>query len=165
MRNIKLLALTFITALSTSIWAQKTYTFDDGVALATDWTVADNTSSVGGTAKCEIAAPSKFSAKNGNYLYFGFENKSGITISITSTASFSNISNITFDVVANDNSKPSFTLDIVDDSGNVVKNIYSNKASKADFNTGGTNKWGQSGGYGSYKIDADRFFVRQICSY
>ena len=144
MRNIKLLALTFITALSTSIWAQKTYTFDDGVALATDWTVADNTSSVGGTAKCEIAAPSKFSAKNGNYLYFGFENKSGITISITSTASFSNISNITFDVVANDNSKPSFTLDIVDDSGNVVKNIYSNKATKADFNTGGTNKWGVS---------------------
>ncbi len=144
MRNIKLLALTFITALSTSIWAQKTYTFDDGVALATDWTVADNTSSVGGTAKCEIAAPSKFSAKNGNYLYFGFENKSGITISITSTASFSNISNITFDVVANDNSKPNFTLDIVDDSGNVVKNIYSNKATKADFNTGGTNKWGVS---------------------
>ena len=144
MKNIKLLALTFITALSTSIWAQKTYTFDDGVALATDWTVADNTSSVGGTAKCEIAAPSKFSAKNGNYLYFGFENKSGITISITSTASFSNISNITFDVVANDNSKPNFTLDIVDDSGNVVKNIYSNKVSKNDFNTGGTNKWGVS---------------------
>lgn len=144
MRNIKLLALTFITALSTSIWAQKTYTFDDGVALATDWTVADNTSSVGGTAKCEIAAPSKFSAKNGNYLLFSFENKSGITISITSTASFSNISNITFDAVANDNSKPNFTLDIVDDSGNVVKNIYSNKASKADFNTGGTNKWGVS---------------------
>lgn len=144
MRNIKLLALTFITALSTSIWAQKTYTFDDGVALATDWTVADNTSSVGGTAKCEIAAPSKFTAKNGNYLYFGFENKSGITISVTSTASFSNISNITFDAVANDNSKPSFTLDIVDDSGNVVKNIYSNKTSKTDFNTGGTNKWGVS---------------------
>ena len=144
MKNIKLLALTFITALSTSIWAQKTYTFDDGVALATDWTVADNTSSVGGTAKCEIASPGKFSAKNGNYLYFGFENKSGISISITSTASFSNISNITFDVVANDNSKPNFTLDIVDDSGNVVKNIYSNKATKADFNTGGTNKWGVS---------------------
>lgn len=144
MRNIKLLALTFITALSTSIWAQKTYTFDDGVALATDWTVADNTSSVGGTAKCEIAAPSKFSAKNGNYLLFSFENKSGISISITSTASFSNISNITFDAVANDNSKPNFTLDIVDDSGNVVKNIYSNKTSKTDFNTGGTNKWGVS---------------------
>lgn len=144
MRNIKLLALTFITALSTSIWAQKTYTFDDGVALATDWTVADNTSSVGGTAKCEIAAPSKFTAKNGNYLYFGFENKSGISISVTSTASFSNISNIKFDAVANDNSKPNFTLDIVDDSGNVVKNIYSNKTSKTDFNTGGTNKWGVS---------------------
>lgn len=144
MRNIKLLALTFITALSTSIWAQKTYTFDDGVALATDWTVADNTSSVGGTAKCEIAAPSKFSAKNGNYLLFSFENKSGISISITSTASFSNISNIKFDAVANDNSKPNFTLDIVDDSGNVVKNIYSNKTSKNDFNTGGTNKWGVS---------------------
>jgi len=144
MRNIKLLALTFITALSTSIGAQKTYTFDDGVALATDWTVADNTSSVGGTAKCEIVTSGKFSAKNGNYLQFSFENKSGISISITSTASYSNISNITFDAVANDNSKPNFTLDIVDDSGNVVKNIYSNKTSKTDFNTGGTNKWGVS---------------------
>ena len=144
MRNIKLLALTFITALSTSIWAQKTYTFDDGVALATDWTVTDNTSSVGGTAKCEIVTSGKFSAKNGNYLQFSFENKSGISISITSTASFSNISNIKFDAVANDNSKPNFTLDIVDDSGNVVKNIYSNKTSKTDFNTGGTNKWGVS---------------------
>ncbi len=144
MRNIKLLAFVFIAALSTSIRAQKTYTFDDGVALATDWTVANNTASVGGTAKCEIAAPSKFSAKNGNYLLFSFENKSGITISITSTASFSNISNITFDAVANDNSKPNFTLNIVDDNGNVVKNVYSNKTTKTDFNTGGTNKWGVS---------------------
>ena len=143
MRNIKLLAFVFIAALSTSIWAQKTYTFDDGVALATDWTVDKNVPS-GGTGKCEIAAPGKFSAKNGNYLLFSFENKSNISITITSTASYNNISNITFDAVANDNSKPNFTLNIVDDSGNVVKNIYSNKTTKTDFNTGGTNKWGVS---------------------
>lgn len=144
MRNIKFFILTIFAALTTGVVAQKTYTFDDGVALATDWTVVDNTSSVGGTAKCEIAAAGKFSEKNGKYLLFSFENKSGISITITSTASFSNISNISFDVVGNDNSKPTYTLNIVDDSGNVVQNIYSNKTSKADFNTGAANKWGVS---------------------
>ena len=146
MRNMfrKNLLLTVACLLATNLFAQKTYTFDDGVALATDWTVVDNTASVGGTAKCEIAAPSKFSAKNNNYLLFSFENKSGISISITSTASFSNISNITFDAVANDNGKPNWTLDIVDDNGNVQKNIYSAVGSKDRFNTGGSNKWGVS---------------------
>lgn len=143
-KNKKIFLIAIACLLATNLFAQKTYTFDDGVALTTDWTVVNNTASVGGTAKCEIAAPSKFSAKNGSYLQFSFENKSGISISITSTASFNNISNITFDAVANDNSKPNFTLNIVDDSGNVVQNIYSNKTTKADFNTGGTNKWGVS---------------------
>lgn len=143
MKNIRFIIFTFLAALSTSGWAQKTYTFDDGVALATDWTVTKNVPS-GGNGDCVIAAPGKFSAKNGNYLLFSFENKSKITITITSTASFNNITNIAFDAVANDNSKPDFTLNIVDDNGNVVKNIYSNKATKTDFNTGGTNKWGVS---------------------
>ncbi len=143
MKNIRFIIFTFLAALSTSGWAQKTYTFDDGVALSTDWTVTKNVPS-GGNGDCVIAAPGKFSAKNGNYLLFSFENKSKITITITSTASFNNITNIAFDAVANDNSKPDFTLNIVDDNGNVVKNIYSNKATKTDFNTGGTNKWGVS---------------------
>ena len=144
MRNIKFFILTIFAALTTGVVAQKTYTFDDGVALTTDWTVVDNTATVGGNAIHEIASPSKFSAKDGKYLYFGFENKSGITISVTSTASYNNISNITFDAVANDNSKPSWTLDIVDDAGNVVKNVYSAVGAKDRFNTGGTNKWGVS---------------------
>ena len=143
-KNKKIFLIAIACLLATNLFAQKTYTFDDGVALATDWTVGDNTSSVGGTAKCEIVTSGKFTAKNSNYLQFSFENKSGISISITSTASFNNISNVTFDAVANDNSKPNFTLNIVDDSGNVVQNIYSNKTSKTDFNTGGTNKWGIS---------------------
>lgn len=143
-KNKKIFLIAIACLMATNLFAQKTYTFDDGVALATDWMVVDNTSSVGGTAKCEIVTSGKFTAKNSNYLQFSFENKSGISISITSTASFNNISNITFDAVANDNSKPNFTLNIVDDSGNVVQNIYSNKTTKADFNTGGTNKWGVS---------------------
>ena len=146
MRNIFKKSLLFIATglLATNLFAQKTYTFDDGVALATDWTVTNNTATVGGTAKCEIAAAGKFTAKNGNYMLFSFENKSGIVISITSTASFNNISNITFDAVSNDNSKPSWALDIVDDNGNVVKNIYSGYGTKTNFNTGGNNKWGVS---------------------
>ena len=59
MKNIRFIVLTIAALLSTSVWAQKTYTFDDGVALATDWTVVDNTASVGGTAKCEIVASGK----------------------------------------------------------------------------------------------------------
>jgi hypothetical protein len=39
MKNIKLIVLTIVAALSTSVWAEKTYTFDDGVALETDWNV------------------------------------------------------------------------------------------------------------------------------
>ena len=128
-----------------TIWGQttKTYTFDDSVPLETDWTVTKDVPT-GGNGSCEIASPSKFSAKNGNYLLFSFENKSNISITITSTASYSNISNITFDAVANDNSKPDFTLNIVDDNGDVVKNIYSKYTTKTNFNTGGTNKWGVS---------------------
>ena len=148
MRNIfKSLFLLLAACLTVNaVWAQgtRTYTFDDGVTLTTDWTVEDNTASVGGKATCEIAAPSKFSEKKGNYLYFGFENKSGISIVVTSKESFNGISNITFDAVANDNSKPSWTLDIVDDDGKVVKNIYSGVGAKDRFNTGGTNKWGVS---------------------
>ena len=145
MKSIQIIVLAIIAALSTSVYAQttKTYTFDDGVALETDWTVTKNVPS-GANGTCSIASPSKFTAKNGNYLYFTFENKSGITLTITSTASFNSITNITFDAVANDNSKPDFTLNIVDDNGNIVKNIYSNQGSKTRFNTGGTNKWGVS---------------------
>lgn len=142
MKGIKFIVLAFLAALSTTVLAQKTYTFDDGVALETDWTVTMEDQ--GGKATCEIASPSKFSEKSGKYLYFGFENKSGIKISVTSTASFKNISHITFDAVANDNSKPNFTLNIVDDNGNVVQNIYKEVGSKDAFGTGGTNKWGVS---------------------
>lgn len=143
MRNIKFFILTIFAAFTTGVVAQKTYTFDDGVALDTDWTVKIDAPS-GAKGTCEIASPSKFPEKQGKYLYFGFENKSGITISITSKASFDNISNITFDANASDNSKPNWTLDIVDDNGAVVKNIYSNVGAKERFNTGGTNKWGVS---------------------
>lgn len=128
---------------ATTLFAQKTYTFDDGVDVETDWTITKDVPD-GGNGACALASSGKFSAKDGNYLLFSFENKSKITITITSTASFENISNITFDAIANDNSKPDFTLNIVDDGGNVVKNVYSNAGTKADFNTGGTNKWGVS---------------------
>ena len=145
MKSIKFIVVAIFAALNLNIVAQttKTYTFDDGVTLATDWTVNMDVPS-GGKGTCEIASPGTFSAKDGKYLYFGFENKSKISISITSTASYSNITNITFDAVANDNSKPDFTLNIVDDNGSVVKEIYKNVGTKTAFNTGGTNKWGVS---------------------
>ena len=128
--------------LATNLFAQKTYTFDDGVALETDWTITKDVPS-GGTGDCAIATD-QFSAKSGNFLLLSFLNKSKITITITSTASYNNISNIKFDAIANDNSKPSWTLNIVDDNGNIVKNVYSDYGTKTNFNTSGSNKWGVS---------------------
>ncbi len=63
---------------------------------------------------------------------------------MTSNESFKNISNIYYDVCSADNSKPDFTLNIVDDNGTIVQNIYSNKQAKNDFGTGGVNNWGKS---------------------
>lgn len=71
-------------------------------------------------------------------------NQSKIRITMTSKESFKNISNIYYDVCSADNSKPDFTLNIVDDNGTVVQNIYTSKQAKEDFGTGGANKWGKS---------------------
>ena len=144
MRNIKLLAFVFIAALSTSIRAQKTYTFDDGVALETDWTVNTNVPS-GGTAVCEITSAlsgASFTAKSGNYLGLAYKNKSGIAIEITSKVEYQNISSFKMEVVAGDNGKPTFAAYIVDANGTVVETLIAPVGAKDGFNTGGTNKWG-----------------------
>lgn len=144
MRNIKLIVLTIATALSANLWAQKTYTFDDGVALDTDWTVNTDVPT-GGTAVCEITSSlsgASFTAKSGNYLGLGYKNKSNIAIELVSKAEYRNISSFTMEVVAGDNGKPTFAAYIVDASGNIVETLISPVGSKDGFNTGGSNKWG-----------------------
>lgn len=139
----KLLTMMVGCLMAGMVWGDTfTYDFTNASSLSTDWSIEKDVPS-GGTGDCVISS-NQFNAKSGNFLLFSFLNKSKITIKITSTASYQSISNITFDAIANDNSKPDFTLNIVDDQGNVVKNIYSNKTTKTDFATGGTNKWGIS---------------------
>ena len=139
----KIFALLTVCLMASTMWAGTfTYDFTDASAVTTDWTISVENPK-GGTGSC-TASSSQFTPKSGNFLLFGFLNQSQIKITITSTASYQNISNITFDAIANDNSKPTFTLNIVDDNNTVVKNVYTDKTTKSDFNTGGTNKWGVS---------------------
>lgn len=147
MKNIKCLVLTLLAVWSTCVIAQdvKKYTFDDNVPLATDWKVETDVPS-GGTATCEISnnIGGSLTAKEGNYLGFAYLNKSKITISVISTAEFQNITSIGLDVAASDNSKPSFSVLVVDAGGKTIATLADNVGSKDGFATGGTKKWGHA---------------------
>ncbi len=147
MKNIKCLVLTLLAVWSTCVFAQdvKKYTFDDNVPLATDWKVETDVPS-GGTATCEISnnIGGSLTAKEGNYLGFAYLNKSKITISVISTAEFQNITSIGLDVAASDNSKPSFSVLVVDAGGKTIATLADNVGSKDGFATGGTKKWGHA---------------------
>ncbi|MBQ9340403.1 MAG: hypothetical protein IJS13_08750 [Paludibacteraceae bacterium] len=145
MKKLKLFAVALMACFSMGAMAEtKTYSFDDGVDLETDWTVTTDVPS-GGTANCLITdalTGAAFSAKSENYLGLSYLNKSGITISIVSTESYLEVSNVTMSVVASDNSKPNFSAYLVNDDGEVVETLFANIGSKDGFATGGTNKWG-----------------------
>lgn len=147
MKNIKCLVLTLLAVWSTCVIAQdvKKYTFDDNVPLATDWKVETDVPS-GGTATCEITnnIGGSLTAKEGNYLGLAYLNKSKITISVTSTAEFKNITSIGLDVAASDNGKPTFSILVVDAGGNTIAALAENLDSKNGFATGGTKKWGHA---------------------
>lgn len=147
MKNIKCLVLTLLAVWSTCVIAQdvKKYTFDDNVPLATDWKVETDVPS-GGTATCEISnnIGGSLTAKEGNYLGLAYLNKSKITISVTSTAEFKNITSIGLDVAASDNGKPTFSILVVDAGGNTIAALAENLDSKNGFATGGTKKWGHA---------------------
>ena len=139
MKNIKLIVLAIVAALSTSVWAQKTYTFDDGVALENDW----NVELTGEGLTCQITnnIGGSLTTKDGNYLGLAFT-KSNTTITVTTKAKYTNITSIGIDLSSSDNSKPSYSGYIVDDSGNVVETLFENIDSKTSFATGGARKWG-----------------------
>lgn len=147
MKNIKCFVLTLLAVWSTCVIAQdvKKYTFDDNVPLATDWKVETDVPT-GGAATCEITNDigGGLTAKEGNYLGLAYLNKSKITISIISTAEFKNITSIGLDVAASDNSKPSFSVLVVDAGGNTIATLADNVGSKDGFATGGTKKWGHA---------------------
>lgn len=135
--------LVLFVAAVTSAQAQattKTYTFDDGVALSTDWDVTTDVAS-GGVAKSEITSSlSSFPAHDGNFLGLSYLNKGNVGITITTTASYENISEVSIDAVANDNGKPTIAAYIVTETGDVE--LFAPIGSKDGFATGGTKHWG-----------------------
>ena len=149
MRNaLKGLFIVVSCLMASNLWGQNTtikkYTFDDGVALATDWTV-EKTVPTGGEAICEITqslSGASFSKKDGNYLGLAYKNKSNVGIDLTSKAEFKNISSFSMEVVSGDNSKPTFAVYIVDKTGATLETVIAPIGSKEGFATGGTNKWG-----------------------
>ena len=147
MRNIfkKSLFITLACLATSTIWAQSTKTFDfSNESALNDWTfTVDNPKN--GTAKYEILSSHQgIAAKDGSFLALSYMNQSLIKITLTSKESFNNISHISYDVCSTDNSKPDFTLNIVDDDGNIIQNIYSNYTTKGNFGSSGTKVWGKS---------------------
>ena len=145
-KYIKLLAVLLLSVAGVGqAWGDtKTYNFDDGVALSTDWNVS-TVVPAGGTAVNEITnslSGARFSAQDGKYLGLAYKNKSGIEITLVSKVSYENISNVSLKVVSGDNSKPTFAAYIVNGSGTVLETLFAPVGSKDGFATGGTNKWG-----------------------
>ena len=156
MKNFRFIVLALIATLCTSIWAQKTYTFDDGVALENDWTVELTGDGLTCTITDNIGG--SLTTKDGKYMGFAFT-KSNTTIAVTTKAAYTNITSIGIDLSANDNSKPSYSGYIVDDNGNVLETLFENIDSKNSFATGGAKKWGHkdtsvSSKTGHFKLSA-----------
>lgn len=140
MKNIfKKVLLLSATIFCTMLASADSYTYDftSQNSLATDW----NVNNPDGTT-CSIASSiNSLTAKDGNFLAFSFT-KSKTTVTITSKASYTDITSLSVDACATDNSKPTFTINIVDNAGKVVTTLLKDGGSKNDFNTGGTKKWG-----------------------
>lgn len=139
MKNNRFFLLLLFVVFGTLVASADTYKYDftDTNSLNTDWQV----DSPDGTT-CSIASVNNsVKAKDGDFLACAFP-KSKKTLVVTSKATYSNISNLSMDICASDNSKPTFTINIVDDAGNVLVNLLKDGGAKASFNTGGTNKWG-----------------------
>ena len=140
MRNIfKKVLLLSATIFCTMLASADLYTYDftNPNSLATDW----NVNTPAGTT-CSIASSiNSLKAKDGNFLAFSFT-KGKTTVSITSKASYTDITSLSVDACATDNGRPTFTINIVDDAGNVVTTLLKDGGSRDAFKTAGTKKWG-----------------------
>lgn len=120
-----------------------TYNFSNASSLQNDWTIQSDIPSGGaGDVKITNNIGGSLTTQDGSYLGFTFLNKSKIQHTITTTASYQNISQISAKACASDNSKPTIEINIVDDNGTVISTPLAAEGTKSGFNTGGTKKWG-----------------------
>lgn len=139
-----------------NLWASqetKLYTFDDNVSLETNWDVNISATN-SGVSRCEITQSihEEFVLKDGNYLGFYYQYTNGITI--TSTAVYEGIAELSLDLIADDNTKPLISAYIITDQGEVE--LFAPVGSKEGFNTGGTKKWGTK------TVTTDQFLTGKI---
>lgn len=151
MKNIvkkSILLKTILSAICCMVYAATsadtyTYNFSDASSLQNDWNILSDIPSGGtGDVKITNSIGGSLTTQDGNYLGFTFLAKSQIQHTITSTAYYQNISQISAKACASDNSKPTIEINIVDDNGTVISTPLAAVGTKSGFNTGGTKKWG-----------------------
>lgn len=76
-----------------------------------------------------------------SFFDFTLKNKSNESLTMTTIDSYTDITNITFDAVSQDDGKPSLTLRIVDDKGNITRTLLDKKSIKKDLGAPGNKKW------------------------
>ncbi len=124
-----------------TLHAQTTVTYDFNASTAlNDWTFT-----VSDPAYVQYALTNSLQGitNTDNFLGMSFVSKSKHSLTMVSTASYSNISNITFDACATDNSKPTFTVSIVASDGTETV-LIQDGATKSTFGSTGTKKWARA---------------------
>lgn len=76
-----------------------------------------------------------------SFFDFTLKNKSNESLTMTTIDSYTDITNITFDAVSQDDGKPSLTLRIVDDKGNITRTLLDKKSIKKDLGAPGNKRW------------------------
>ncbi len=115
---------------------QTTYDFSDAGSFSTDWTVEKTKDAY----ICEVMTSSYqgMNVYDGGMLGVGISGSSG-RVTITSTVSFSNITNIALNLISTDSSKPQFIVSVVDENDN-VQNVFTTVPKEANVETAGSNK-------------------------
>jgi len=138
MKNIFLKVLFAFCCLSTIVCADtKTYDFADASSLTNDWNIsADNGINYSVSNKV-----GKISATDGNFLTMSFT-KGQTTIKITTTSVYQNISGVKFKAATTDTRNPTFSVNIVDATGTVIKQLASKQTPRGNWGVKSNSEWG-----------------------
>ena len=126
------------TEISTGGVCEDSYTFENESVFSTEWSI-DKTK---GDYVCDImtAAHQGIPTTNGNMLGVSITGSAG-SVTITTTASYVNITNISLKLASTDTSKPQFVISVVD--GGDVKEVCTVTPKTANVVKAGSNKeWG-----------------------
>ncbi|MCM1035078.1 MAG: hypothetical protein NC038_04405 [Paludibacter sp.] len=141
MKNIvqkSLLALAIGFMLTIPTVSAETFTYDfNGVNDLSLWDIK-----VSDPSYVQYSLSSNYQGLSSSTPFFAmsFVNKSKQSLTMTTVEEYTGISNITFDAVSTDNSKPNFTLKIIKEDNTEVT-LISEGTTKSTFGSSGTKKW------------------------